>query len=111
MILKNLKNIFISLIQNNFMDTKFNIFINILNILSRNPEKSYGLEDLTSFIRPYLAELHPDNLWIQKGYQAEVLDALVILHNHGFIILDSESDQTTLSAKGLISISSTNFSN
>jgi len=93
------------------MGTKFNIFMKILNILSRNPQKSYDLEDLTSFVMPCSTESHQENLWIQRGYQAEVLDALIILDNHGFIIIDSVSDQSTISIKGLISVSSTTFSN
>lgn len=93
------------------MDIKFNIFIEVLNILSRNPEKSYDLEDLTSFLTPRSTEPHQQNLWIQRRDQAEVLDALIILDNHGFIIMDSVSDQSIISIKGLISVSSTTFSN
>lgn len=93
------------------MYTKLNIFMKILNILSRNPQKSYDLEDLTSFVIPRLTEPHQQNLWIQRGYQAEVLDALIILDNHGFIIIDSVSDQSIISIRGLISVSSTTFSN
>lgn len=93
------------------MDTKFNIFIKILNILSRNPQKSYDLEDLTSFVIPCLTESHQQNLLIQRAYEAEVLDALIILDNHGFIIIDSVSDQSIISIKGLISVSSTTFLN
>jgi hypothetical protein len=93
------------------MDTKLNIFMKILNILSRNPQKCYDLEDLTSFVMPCLTEAHQQNLWIQRGYQAEVLDALILLDNHGFIILNPVSDQSIISIKGLISVSSTTFSN
>ena len=90
------------------METKLNIFMKILNILSRNPKKSYDLEDLTSCVIPCS---HQQNLWIQRGYQAEVLDALILLDNHGLIILDPVSDQSVITIKGLISISSITFSN
>lgn len=90
------------------METKLNIFMKILTILSGNPKKSYDLEYLTSFVIPCS---HQPNLWIQRGYQAEVLDALILLDNHGLIILDPVSDQSVISIKGLISISSTTFSN
>ncbi|OXE98202.1 hypothetical protein BC749_11322 [Flavobacterium araucananum] len=93
------------------MYNKFNISEIILNILAQNPEKIYSFEDLTSMLIPYLDQSLQESLLIQRSNQAKVLDALIMLDSEGLIILDSATDTSIITIKGLINISSKSFLN
>ncbi|OXG03687.1 hypothetical protein BC749_10928 [Flavobacterium araucananum] len=93
------------------MYTTFNIFEKILSILAQNPQRDYTLEDLTNLFTPYFTELLQEDLSMEIINQAKVLEALIVLDCKGLIILDSDSDKSIISMKGLINITSTSFLN
>ncbi|WP_337966317.1 hypothetical protein [uncultured Flavobacterium sp.] len=92
------------------MYNKFNISEIILNILAQSPEKTCPFEDLTSMVIPGLNESLQE-IFIQRSNQAKVLDALIMLDSEGLIILDSATDASIITIKGLINIRSKSFLN
>lgn len=93
------------------MYTKFTISEMMLNILAQNPEKTYPFEDLTCMVIPCLNESLQESLRIQRSNQAKVLDALIMLDSEGLIILDSATDASIITIKGLINVSRKSFLN
>lgn len=93
------------------MYNKFTISEIILNILAQSPEKTCPFEDLTSMVIACLNESLQESLFIQRSNQAKVLDALVMLDSEGLIILDSATDASIITIKGLINIRSKSFLN
>lgn len=91
----------------------FPFIFDILNFLSQNYLKSYTLEQITQLIFP-LDDLNNQpkaKINIERQNQAEVLEALVLLSNRGYIFLDTLTDESLISFKGLIKIKSTILSN
>lgn len=72
---------------------------NILKILARNPSRSSSLEELTMALFPN--DLAGDPISFEREYQAQVLDALISLENAGMIVLNSDTDESTITLKGL----------
>ncbi|UUW07683.1 hypothetical protein NLG42_16435 [Flavobacterium plurextorum] len=72
---------------------------NILKILARNPSRSSSLEELTMALFPN--DLVRDPISFEREYQAQVLDALISLENAGMIVLNSDTDESTITLKGL----------
>lgn len=85
------------------MHNPFNVFEKILNVLALNPKKSFTLEDLANLVIPSGGTLE-DSMLIDRTNQAQVLDALIMLDNQGFVVLDSDTDKSFISIKGLINI-------
>ena len=65
---------------------------------------SCTLEELTSLLTIVFNAYTPieDSLSHEKKKQAKVLEALIMLDNEGYIFLNSDSDESTISIKGLI---------
>ncbi|OXA85905.1 hypothetical protein B0A66_18800 [Flavobacterium hercynium] len=74
---------------------------------------SCALEELTSLLTPVFNARTPfkDSISNEKENQARVLDALLLLNNEGFIFLNSNSNQSTISIKGLIVLDNKIFCN
>ncbi len=73
-------------------------------MLADRYDMSCTLEELTSLLTPVFNTYTPvkDSISNEKKKQARVLDALMLLNNEGYIFLNSNSDESTISIKGLI---------
>lgn len=68
----------------------------ILKILAQNYNKTYSLEDLTSII------MLTDNTCSEVECQAKVLDVLIQLDDDELIVLNPETDESSITKKGVI---------
>jgi hypothetical protein len=86
------------------METLPTFLIKILQMLADRYGMSCTLEELTSLLTPVFNTYTPVkySLSDEKKKQARVLDALILLNNEGYIFLNSNSDESTISIKGLI---------
>ncbi|MBF4491166.1 hypothetical protein IRZ83_01325 [Flavobacterium sp. JLP] len=86
------------------METFPTFLIKILQMLADRYGMSCTLEELTSLLTPVFNMYTPvkDSISNEKKKQARVLDALMLLNNEGYIFLNSNSDESTISIKGLI---------
>ncbi|MCP2029895.1 hypothetical protein L1276_005089 [Flavobacterium sp. HSC-32F16] len=82
------------------------ILLKVLQILADRYASSCSLEELTKLITPVIKSSMSitDYLASEKENQASILDALVLLHDQGFIFLNSDTDQSVITIKGLIKI-------
>lgn len=64
------------------------------------------LEELTSLLNPIynISRTSTDNTSTEKQNQARVLETLLFLNDEGLIFLNSDTDITTITIKGLIKI-------
>ncbi|QGK74186.1 hypothetical protein [Flavobacterium sp. SLB02] len=86
------------------METLPIFLIKILHLLADRYGMSCTLEELTSLLTTVFNAYTPvkDSLSDEKKNQAKVLDTLILLKNEGYIFLNSRSDESTISIKGLI---------
>ncbi|MDA6072463.1 hypothetical protein NJT12_22830 [Flavobacterium sp. AC] len=86
------------------METLPIFLIKILQVLAERYGMSCTLEELTSLLTTVFNAYTParDTISHEKEKQARVLDALLLLNNEGYIFLNSSSDESTISLKGLI---------
>lgn len=89
------------------MKVKTELLENVLKILARNPTKSSSLEELTMTLIPN--DLLGDHITFEREYQAQVLDALISLENEGMLVLNSDTDESTITIKGLSKAKINNF--
>ncbi|KUJ59540.1 hypothetical protein AR687_22615 [Flavobacteriaceae bacterium CRH] len=78
------------------MKVPFELSDEILKILTQNYNKTYTLEKLTSII------MLTNNMTCERACQAKVLDALIFLDNKGFIVLNLDTDESSLAKKAPI---------
>lgn len=95
------------------METSPIFHIKVLQILAGRYGISCNLEELASLLTPVInaTTAISDNICTEKQKQARVLDALLILNDEGYIFLDSSTDKSTITIKGLIKVNSTFFCN
>lgn len=88
------------------METLPPFFIKVLQVLASRYGSSCTLEELTSLLTPVFnsSKSFPDNFFNEKENQAKVLDALIRLNDGGYIFLNSNSDISLISIKGLIKL-------
>ncbi|WKL48891.1 hypothetical protein Q1W71_03695 [Flavobacterium pectinovorum] len=86
------------------METLPIFLIKVLQILADRYGNSFTLEELTSLLTPVLNSTTSFKESISNENQARVLDALLFLNSKGHIFLNSISDKSTISIKGLILI-------
>lgn len=87
------------------METLSIFHIKVLQILADRYGISCSLEELTSsLLYPVFNTPTPfkDSISNKKENQATVLNALILLNNEGHIFLNSSSNESTISLKGLI---------
>lgn len=87
--------------------------IKILQILADRYGMTCTLEELTSLLTAVFDATTPlkDSMSNDKENQATVLDALILLNKEGYLFLNSTSDESTISIKGLILVNSKVFCN
>lgn len=95
------------------METLPIFLVKVLQVLADRYGMNCTLEELTSLLTPIFnaATLFKDSISSEKENQARVLDALLFLNHHGYIFLDRNSDESTISIKGLIAVNSKIFCN
>jgi len=86
--------------------------IKILQILAGRNTMSCTLENLTNLLTTLINDtVIPDDMSIENEKQSRVLDALLILNDQGYIFLNSNTDRSVITIKGLIKIDNKAFCN
>ncbi|WP_123875894.1 hypothetical protein [Flavobacterium araucananum] len=88
-------------------------FDSILSRLARSYPGTCPLEDLASLVMPQynILKTFSENITAQRQYQAKILDTLILLDDQGYIVLDPDTDESSITLKGLLKINNTVFSN
>jgi hypothetical protein len=88
------------------METFPNLFIKVLQILASNYGMSCTLDELTTLLTPLFnsSTVFSNNMSAEKENQAKVLDVLIHLNGQGLIFLNSTTDKSSISIKGLIKV-------
>ncbi|MFD2943353.1 hypothetical protein [Flavobacterium notoginsengisoli] len=78
----------------------------VLQILSARYGMSCSLEELSQLICPALNSSlsFERSKASEKQNQAVILETLILLHDQGFIFLDSDTDRSVITIKGLLKI-------
>jgi hypothetical protein len=86
------------------MDTSLDIFNKILGKLSCCYNKSCNLEELTQLVFPAYnrRDTAANRILIERKNQALILEALIILHDKGYVFFNSDEDHSYLTIKGII---------
>ncbi|MDR6764322.1 hypothetical protein J2Y38_004555 [Flavobacterium sp. 2755] len=81
----------------------------ILQILAHRDTEGCTLEELTSLVIPAVNSPVPftDQSSVERKNQARVLEVLIVLDDQGDIFLNSSTDRSTITIKGLIKVRST----
>jgi methyltransferase-like protein len=85
------------------METSSVILDKILLILAENYNKSCTLEELTMLLNPVL-NASQDNTSAEKENQASILDILIYLNDEGYISLNPDTDESSITIKGFLKI-------
>ena len=94
------------------METSSAIFIKILQILAKKYNTSFSLEEITklvtsvSNVSKFTADMNT-----QKENQSKLLDVLISMDDEGYIFLNSDTDESVITIKGLIKINNKIFWN
>lgn len=87
------------------MESSSVFFIKILQILADKYSAGYTLEELTKLVASvYHNSKFTDNIDAERENQAKLLDALILMHSEGYVFLNSDTDQSLITIKGLIQI-------
>lgn len=88
-------------------------FDSILSRLAGSYPRSLTLEELTPLVIPVynVQKTFSENIAVQRENQAKILDALILLEDQGYIVLDPDTDESSITLKGLLKINNTEFSN
>jgi hypothetical protein len=78
-----------------------------LKILAQNPCKAYTLEELTTALIPN--DLLNHDISFEREYQAQVLNTLISLENDDMIVLNSNTDESSITLKGFSRARINNF--
>lgn len=87
-------------------------FIKILRILAGKYCKGSTLEELTALVAPASnVSKFTDDIAAERENQAKLLDVLLLMNSEGYIFLNSDTDQSLITIKGLIEINNKIFWN
>nr|WP_294788777.1 hypothetical protein [uncultured Flavobacterium sp.] len=94
------------------METPSILSLKILHILSTRYYGSFTLEELTSFVNSISTiSASSDSNSSERNGQALILETLIMLQDEGHIFLNSVTDQSCITLKGLIKIDSKVYCN
>ena len=95
------------------METLPIFYIKVLKFLAVRYGLSCTLEEMTSILVHVSndTKVFTGSVSSDSKYQARVLDALIVLNDHGHIFLNSSNDKSTITIKGLIAVKSKIFCN
>lgn len=79
-------------------------YIKVLQILAARYGLGCTLEEMTSLLAPVIdaKTVFTGNMPSDQEKQATVLDALIVLNDKGHLVLDSNTDKSSITIKGLI---------
>lgn len=88
------------------METLSIFHIKVLQILAGRSGMSCTLEELTSLLTATFnsSTVFITNMSTEKENQIKVLDALLVLSDQGYVFLNSDTDKSCITVKGLIRI-------
>lgn len=89
------------------MEVKIELLEKLLKILAHNPNKSYSLEELAIAVIPN--DLLISDISYEREYQAQVLSALICLEDDCMVAINSDTDESSISLKGLQRVGIDNF--
>jgi hypothetical protein len=78
----------------------------ILHKLAESYGRSFTLEELTALVYPgyNIFKTFTENVSAQRENHAKILDALILMDFEGYVVINSATDQTAITVKGLIRI-------
>lgn len=80
-------------------------FLKILRILARKYSIGFTFEELTKLVTTLSnVSKFTNNIASERENQAKLLDVLVLMNSEGYIFLNSDTDQSLITIKGLIAI-------
>ncbi|MDY0989442.1 hypothetical protein BSF41_44820 [Flavobacterium sp. ACN2] len=80
-------------------------FLKILRILARKYSIGFTFEELTKLVTTVSnVSKFTNNIASERENQAKLLDVLVLMNSEGYIFLNSDTDQSLITIKGLIAI-------
>lgn len=88
------------------METLPILFTKVLQILAARYGRSCTLEEMTALLNPVIntKSVLTDNMFSGQKKQAIVLDALIVLNDEGHLFLNSITDESAITIKGLIAV-------
>jgi hypothetical protein len=88
-------------------------FDRTLSKLAKSYPGTCTLEELTLLLMPPCNVLRTfsENISAQRENHAKILDALIALEDQGYIVLNTATDESFITLKGLIKINHTVFCN
>lgn len=94
------------------LETSSVYFDRVLSKLARSYPGTCPLEELASLVvLPYnILRTFRENISVQRENQAKILDALILLEDLGYIVVNPETDESSIPLKGLLKINNTVFS-
>ncbi|MDW8848949.1 hypothetical protein SD960_02500 [Flavobacterium sp. MMLR14_040] len=91
------------------METLPLFHIQVLQLLAGKYSSGCSLEEMTSFLAPVInsQKVSGGALCSGREFEATVLDALIVLNDKGHIFLNSGTDKSFITIKGMMAINST----
>lgn len=80
------------------------VILKVLQTLADRYGKSCSLEELTSLVHLKVHSSITDRLYAAKKRQSFLLDALLYLDDQGFVFLNSDTDRSVITIKGLMKV-------
>lgn len=95
------------------METSLFYVERILGKLAESYPGSCTLEELSALVMPPYNTLKTfaENISLQRENQAKILDALMLLEDQRYIVLNWATDESSITLKGLIRINTMAFCN
>lgn len=93
------------------METSGTLFIKILHILAGKYNMSFSLEELTNLIKASNTSKVSEGISAERKNQSKLLDTLIFMDYEGYIFLNSDTDESVITIKGLIKINNKIFWN
>lgn len=95
------------------METLSIFHLKVLQILAGRYGMNCTLEELTSILTPIINAntVFTEDISIKNEKQARLLYSLIVLNDGGYIFLNSTSDRSSITIKGLIKINNKIFCN
>lgn len=95
------------------METSFVYCDRILQKLAGSYPRTFTFEELAVLLIPAynILKTFTENIAAQRENQAKILEALILLDDQRYIVLNPATDESSITVKGLIKINHTAFCN
>ena len=90
------------------METLPRFHIQVLQLLAGKDSSGCSLEEMTSFLAPLISaqKFFNGTNYSGREFEATVLEALIVLNDKGHIFLNSGTDKSFITIKGMMAINS-----